>query len=129
MKIRRIILVFLTLFVAFQGFAATKKLQNKDVLDSMKKATEYMMNTVSCNGGFVWYYLPDFSRRWGEMEAKSTMVWTQSSTPEVGNVLLDAYHATGDEYYYEMAGKVAKALIWGQLDCGGWNYCFDFAGE
>lgn len=34
MKIRRIILVFLTLFVAFQGFAATKKLQNKDVLNT-----------------------------------------------------------------------------------------------
>ena len=25
--------------------------------------------------------------------------------------------------------KVASALIWGQLPCGGWNYVFDFAGE
>lgn len=25
--------------------------------------------------------------------------------------------------------KVANALIWGQLECGGWNYVFDYAGE
>ena len=25
--------------------------------------------------------------------------------------------------------KVANTLIWGQLECGGWNYVFDFAGE
>lgn len=130
MKRNRIFLVFVLLLASVSSFAANnKKLTNADVLASMKKATEYMMNTVSYNGGFVWSYLPDFSRQWGEMEAKRTMVWTQSSTPEVGHVLLDAYHATGDEYYYEMAKKVANALIWGQLDCGGWNYCFDFAGE
>ena len=50
-------------------------------------------------------------------------------TPSVGHLLLDAYHATGDEYYYEAAQKVANTLIWGQLECGGWNYVFDFAGE
>lgn len=129
MKRNRIISLFVLLILSTVSFGANKKLTNDDVLKSMKKATEYMMNTVSYNGGFVWSYLPDFSRQWGEMEAKRTMVWTQSSTPEVGHVLLDAYHATGDEYYYEMAKKVANALIWGQLDCGGWNYCFDFAGE
>jgi len=130
MKINRIIVsIALFAFVCPALSGASKKLTNSDVLKSMKAATEYMMNTVSYNGGFVWNYLPDFSRQWGEMEAKRTMVWTQSSTPEVGHVLLDAYHATGDEYYYEMAKKVANALIWGQLDCGGWNYCFDFAGE
>lgn len=24
---------------------------------------------------------------------------------------------------------MANTLIWGQLECGGWNYVFDFAGE
>ena len=99
-------------------------------LDAMKSATEFMMDSVSVRGGFVWNYLPDFSRRWGEMEAKNTMVWTQApGTPQVGHLMLDAYHATGDEFYYEQACKVAQALIWGQLECGGWNYVFDFAGE
>jgi PelA/Pel-15E family pectate lyase len=96
----------------------------------MKKATQFMMNNASYNGGFVWSYLPDFSRSWGEVEAYRTMAWVQSpGTPAVGQLLLDAYHATGDEYYYESAKKVASALIWGQLPCGGWNYMFDFAGE
>jgi PelA/Pel-15E family pectate lyase len=42
---------------------------------------------------------------------------------------LDAYHATGDEYYYNAAREVAAALIWAQLPCGGWNYMFDYNGE
>ncbi|HYD37129.1 MAG TPA: pectate lyase, partial [Allosphingosinicella sp.] len=41
---------------------------------------------------------------------------------------LDAYHATGDEYYYQAAEKVAGALIRGQHRSGGWNYFIDFAG-
>lgn len=58
------------------------------------------------------------------------MVWVQPpGTPSVGHLLLDAYHATHDEYYYQAAQKVANCLIWGQLDCGGWNYVFDFAGD
>lgn len=82
-----------------------------------------MMDEVSRQGGFLWNYLPDFSRAWGELEAYPTSVWVQSpGTPAVGNILLDAYHATGDEYYYQMAEKVANVLVFGQLDCGGWNY-------
>ena len=26
---------------------------------------------------YVWSYLPDMSRRWGEMEAKPSMIWIQ----------------------------------------------------
>ncbi len=102
----------------------------KEALATMKKAARFMMDTVSYRGGFVWSYLPDFSRTWGEMEAKRTMVWVQPpSTPDVGHLMLDAYHATGDEYYYEAAEKIAYALIWGQHPSGGWNYIIDFAGE
>lgn len=45
------------------------------VLKTMKNATHFMMETASYKGGFVWNYLPDMSRSWGEMEAKRTMVW------------------------------------------------------
>ena len=76
--------------------AAQNKLEDK-ALETMKKATQYMMDEVSVGGGFMWTYLPDFSRQWGEMEAKRTMVWNQSQgTPQMGQILLDAYHATGD---------------------------------
>jgi PelA/Pel-15E family pectate lyase len=99
-------------------------------LSAMKNATTYMVETVSTNGGYVWHYLPDFSRRWGEMEAYDTMIWVQPpGTTSMGHLFLDAYDATGDEYYYEAADKTARALIWGQLDCGGWNYVVDFAGD
>ena len=111
-------------------FAGGNKKLDEQVLKTMKTATQFMMDKVSYNGGFVWNYLPDMSRSWGELEAKRTMAWIQPpGTPSVGHLLLDVYHATGDEYYYEAAKKVANALIWGQLECGGWNYVFDFAGE
>lgn len=109
-------------------YGQTKK--ELQVLQVMKTATQYMMDVASYKGGFVWSYLPDMSRTWGEMEANRTMAWIQPpGTPAVGHLMLDAYHATHDEYYYQCAEKIANALIWGQLPCGGWNYMFDFAGE
>ncbi len=100
------------------------------VLETMRRATRFMAEKVAVNGGYVWSYLPDMSRRWGEMEAKPTMVWVQNpGTPGMGHLFLDAYHATGDELYYRAAEEVAGALIWGQHPSGGWNYMIDFGGE
>lgn len=129
-NMKKILLTFCCLMVlgTFTLQAETKN--SKQVLQTMKKATQYMMDVVSYRGGFVWNYMPDMSRQWGEMEAKRTMVWIQPpGTPAVGHLMLDAYHATNDEYYYQCAQKVANALIWGQMPCGGWSYLFDFAGE
>jgi hypothetical protein len=97
---------------------------------TMLKATKFMVDNVSYNGGYVWYYLPDLSRRWGEMEAYKTMVWVQDGgTVSVGHMLLDAYNTSHDEYFYQAAEKAAQALIWGQSNEGGWNYLIDFAGD
>lgn len=102
----------------------------RQVLDAMKRATMFMVENVSTRGGYVWSYLPDLSRRWGEMEARDTMIWIQPpGTPTMGHLFLDAYHATGDEYYYRAAEQAANALIRGQLPSGGWNYVVDFAGD
>ena len=101
-----------------------------EVLATMKKATVFMVENVSNNGGFLWSYAPDFSRMWGELEAKPTMIWVEApGTPAMGHLFLDAYYLTGDKYYYKAAEAAARALIWGQLPCGGWNYVIDFAGE
>jgi PelA/Pel-15E family pectate lyase len=109
---------------------ARQEALKREAAECMKRATVFMMDSVSRRGGFLWGYLPDFSRSWGELEATRTTVWVQSpGTPAVGDILLDAYHATGDEYYYRMAERVANILVFGQLDCGGWNYLFDLAGE
>ena len=99
-----------------------------EIEQTMKRATTFMVERVATNGGYVWSYLPDMSRRWGELEATPSMIWVQPpGTATMGNVFLDAYHATGDEYYYEAAAKAADALIAGQHRSGGWNYLIDFA--
>jgi len=101
-----------------------------DIVSTMKRATTFMIDTVAVRGGYVWTYLPDLSRRWGELEARDTQIWIQPpGTPTMGHLYLDAYHATKDEYYYQAAEQVAAALIWGQHPAGGWNYVVDFAGE
>lgn len=97
---------------------------------AMLRATRFMVERVSHQGGYVWSYLPDLSRRWGEMEAWPTMIWIQApGTPAMGQIFLDAYHATGEEYYYRAAARAADALIRGQHPAGGWNYFIDTAGE
>jgi PelA/Pel-15E family pectate lyase len=102
----------------------------QEARSTMLNATRFMVEKVSTNGGYVWSYLPDFSRCWGEMEAYKTMIWMQNpGTVSMGHLFLDAYCATGDEYYYHAAEKVASAVVWGQSPEGGWNYMVDFAGD
>lgn len=100
------------------------------ILATMKRATAFMTDKVAVGGGYVWSVLPDFSRRWGEIEANPTMIWVQPpGTATVGHAYLDAYHATGDEQFYTAAASAADALIAGQHPRGGWNYVIDTAGE
>jgi PelA/Pel-15E family pectate lyase len=96
---------------------------------AMRRAVRFMDEQVSYRGGYVWAYLPDLSRRWGELEARRTMCWIQPpGTPTVGHCLLDAYHATGDEVFYRAAERTAHALMAAQHAAGGWDYVHDFAG-
>lgn len=97
---------------------------------AMRRAAEFMSEEVAYKGGYVWTYLPDLSRSWGEMEARRTMLWVQPpGTPSMGHAYLDAYHATGDKLFLHAAEDVAKALMKAQHPSGGWNYIHDFAGE
>jgi PelA/Pel-15E family pectate lyase len=110
-----------------KAMAAASKGQ---ALETMKKATRFMVEKAAYKGGYVWSYAADFSRRWGEMEAFPTMIWVQPpGTGTMGHLFLDAYHATGDEYYYEAACKAGEALMSIQHPAGGWNYLGDLAGE
>jgi PelA/Pel-15E family pectate lyase len=95
----------------------------QEIERTMRRATEYMVDHVADHGGYVWSYLPDLSRRWGEMEAEPGMIWVQApGTATMGHVFLDAFNATGDHYYYDAAARAADALIAGQHRSGGWNY-------
>jgi hypothetical protein len=44
---------------------------------TMLDATRYVVEEISTDGGYLWYYFPDLSRRWGEMEAYESMIWLQ----------------------------------------------------
>ncbi len=112
------------------GLCAAEPPPQAQVLDAMKRATAFMTDHVAVHGGYVWSYLPDLSRRWGEMEARPSMIWLQApGTASMGQAFLAALHATGDDFYYRAAESVAGALIAGQHPAGGWNYVVDFAGE
>lgn len=96
----------------------------------MRRATRFLRENCAVNGGYVWSYAADFSRRWGEMEAYPSMIWIQPpGTATVGHVFLDCYHASGDAYFFDAAAEVAAGLIAAQHRSGGWNYLHDFAGE
>ncbi|WP_309643530.1 pectate lyase [Phenylobacterium sp.] len=126
---RRLILGGLAAGLAVPARAADGP-SREQVLATMRRATAFMTDKAAVHGGYVWSYLPDFSRRWGELEAKPTMVWVQPpGTGTMGHLFLDAFHATGDEAYYVAAAQSAQCLMDGQLPSGGWNYLIDFGGE
>lgn len=131
MKIIKICFLFvLVMFIAKQPLSAQPTKLAQEAEQTMLHATQFMVEKASMNGGYVWYYMPDFSRQWGEMEAYKTMIWLQHpGTVSMGHLFLDAYRATGNEYYYQAAQKAAAAIIWGQSHEGGWNYMIDFAGD
>ncbi len=120
-----------TAVAGFAGKAAFAQASaDPAVLEAMRRATRFMVEEAAVNGGYVWSYLPDFSRRWGELEASPTMIWIQPpGTATMGHLFLDAYHATGDEFYYEAARSATGAVIAAQVSAGGWNYVHDTAGE
>lgn len=123
-------LMFFVLGAVSAGPVLAETPTKDEALATMKRATQFMVEKVSNRGGYVWAYLPDFSRRWGELEARASMIWIQPpGTPSMGHLFLDAYNATQDAAYYEAAEQVGSALIWGQHPSGGWNYIVDFAGE
>ncbi len=96
-------------------------------LEAMDKAVRYFRTQVATNGGYLWQYKSDFSLREGERTASATTIWVQPpGTPSVGMALLEAYEARGDTLFLNGAVAAARALVWGQLASGGWDYRIDF---
>ena len=123
-------LIGIIICFSYAGLQAKSKTREAQIRETMLRATEFMVDSVSYNGGYLWVYSTDFSSQWGEMEAYKTMIWLQHpGTVSMGHLFLDAYHVTGNEYYYKAAEKAADAIIWGQSHEGGWNYMIDFAGD
>ncbi|MDR2839772.1 MAG: hypothetical protein LBV75_00680 [Paludibacter sp.] len=125
-KLFLLIIIFTSIFPVF----SQQKPSRSSVLEAIKRTTTYMVENVGTDGAYMWQYLPDLSRSWGEAESYLTQGWLQGpGSAAMGQAFIDIYHATGDEYYYNQACVIANTLIKYQHPSGGWNYFFDMAGE
>jgi len=129
-KCLRVIIVFM--FVSLSS-PLTVRANNKPIdlrersIATMRKAAAYFRTEVASHGGYVYYYSVDFKQRWGEGEATADQIWVQPpGTPTVGMAYLKAYQATGEKFYLDAATETAEALMYGQLQSGGWTNCIDF---
>jgi len=102
------------------------EISREQVLESMEKATKFMMS-IATEGGYLWKYSSDLSVRAGENMASPTQIWIQTpGTPAMGQAFLTAYGATKDSLFLEAARQAAEALVKCQLPSGGWYYAGDF---
>jgi PelA/Pel-15E family pectate lyase len=128
MKYRKLVVVGTLIMglLPISSNAAEVALKDK-CAKAMHQATDFFRTQVSTEGGYLWRYSEDLSRREGEGTATDTMIWVQPpGTPSVGMIYLTAYEATGDLYYLDAARDVAYALVKGQLRSGGWDYRIEF---
>ncbi|MCF6285804.1 MAG: hypothetical protein L3K26_11490, partial [Candidatus Hydrogenedentes bacterium] len=118
--------LILALIVTPLALAQDSPTTRAAVTQCMGTATDFLFDTLSNQGGFVWFYTMDLEP-YGELKARPSMIWVEPpGTPSVGLVLLEAYKATGNTAYLKRANQVAEALTKGQHPSGGWNYFIDF---
>ncbi len=99
----------------------------QDATSVIKRASVFFRSKAASHGGYVYYYAPDFSWRRGEGKATEDQVWVQRpGTPAVGLTMLRAYEITKDPFYLDAAKEAALALVYGQLESGGWTNAIDF---
>ena len=96
-------------------------------LKAMKLAGDFFHQKVAVSGGYVYEYSLDLQQRQGEGKAAATEIWVQPpGTPTVGMAFVSAFEATGDQQFLAAAIDAAHALMFGQLESGGWNASIDF---
>ena len=117
--------LFFGLVVLFPALTWSQSIQQAE--EAIDKAARFFVEEVAVRGGYVYFYSEDLSRRLGEGVASPDQIWVQPpGTPTVGKAFLSAWRATGDRYYLDAALGAGQALIYGQLQSGGWQNCVDF---
>lgn len=117
----------LVLAVLSPAVASAQADLRKQSIAAMRKAAEYYRDAVASHGGYVYHYSLDLSQRWGEGVATTDQIWVQPpGTPTVGMAYLRAFEATDDRFYLDAATDAAMALVYGQLESGGWTNMIDF---
>jgi hypothetical protein len=113
--------------LAASSDAAAQEPSRAEVLKELRKAAEFYRTKVSTEGGYHFYYTADLSYGRSEHEEGFTQVTVQrEGIPSVGMAYLEAYDATGDRYYLDLARDAAYSLVKGQHCSGGWDYVIEF---
>jgi len=127
LRMRILIFICSVCFWDNSGQCLSAEISTADAKQAMKRATHFFNNDVSTEGGYLWKYSEDLSKREGEGRASHSMVWIQPpGTPAVGEAFLTAYQKTGEPYLLKAAKGAANALVRGQLKSGGWSDYIDF---
>ena len=104
-----------------------ESVSRSDVLAAAKRASEFYRTKVASHGGYVYYTSVDLRQRWGEGEATWDQAWVQPpGTPTVGMAYVRMFKVTSDRFYLAAAMEAAEALVYGQLESGGWTNLIDF---
>ncbi len=121
---------FVVLLCLVANVRAADPVLRADVFAAVKKACAYYHEKVAVHGGYVYYSSPDLQKRLGEGKATADQIWLQPpGTPTVGMAFLRAYEVTKDPAMLEAARDAGKAIVYGQLQSGGWTNSVDFSSD
>ncbi len=127
---RLLLISMVLLSLCAPGATAADDSLRPEAARALSKAVSFFRQNVSTEGGYLWRYSHDLSRREGENLASANTVWIQPpGTPSVGETFLGAWRATGEKQYLDAARDVALCLVRGQLQSGGWDYRIEFASK
>lgn len=94
---------------------------------ALHSATDFFVNRVATEGGYLWRYSADLKKAEGEGAVDRQTVWIQPpGTPSVGMAFLEAYLLTEEPYLLDAACAAGTCLVNGQLHSGGWDYRIEF---
>ncbi len=119
----------LTLIVAvlIGSIPAARAELSDEALTAAKRATAFLTEKVSTEGGYLWAYSADLKHREGEGVVKTETVWVQPpGTPTLGTAFVRLYNATAERQFLDAALAAADALRRGQMRSGGWQAMIEF---
>src|SRR4051812_45951454 len=103
------------LLAASRGRSEGQDALRRDTQQALAKAVSFFRQHVSTQGGYLWRYRDDLSLREGEAKTGDSTVWVQPpGTPSVGEALLAAWRASGEQQYLDAARDAAQCLVRGQ---------------
>lgn len=121
-NVKRSVLALVAILVVMCGPDSAAAQDADQVREAMHRAVQFFRSQASTQGGYVFQWSEDLSKREGEGKVGESTVWIEPpGTPAVGLAFLDAYRTCHDPLLLEAAKETAGALVRGQLESGGWD--------